>query len=62
MLGRNESGERSLEICAEQELVMGNSLFRKKDVYKYTLLRMANGRVVDRALINYVLLPKLKLG
>ena len=23
--GRNESGERLLEMCAEQELVMGNS-------------------------------------
>ena len=25
VLGRNESGERLLEICAEQELVVGNS-------------------------------------
>ena len=34
--GRNESCERLLEMCAEQELVVGNSLFRKKDVCKYT--------------------------
>ena len=32
--GRNESGERLLEMCAEQELVVGNSWFKKNDVYK----------------------------
>ena len=31
--GRNESGERLLEVCAEQELIVGNSMFRKKHVY-----------------------------
>ena len=34
--GRNESGERLLEMCAEQELVVDNSWFKKNDVYKYT--------------------------
>ena len=34
---------------------MGNSWVKKKDVYKYTWLRMAEGRVVDRVLMNYVL-------
>ena len=60
--GRNESGEGLLEMCAEQELVVGNSWFNKKDVCKYTWLRMAEGRVVDRALMDYVLLPKRMLG
>ena len=46
MPGRNESGERLLEMCVEQELVVGNSWFKKNDVYKYTWLRMAEGRVV----------------
>ena len=32
-LGKNESGERLLEICAKQELVVGNSLLKKNDVY-----------------------------
>ena len=27
--GRNESGERLLEMCAEQKLVVGNSWFKK---------------------------------
>ena len=34
--GRNESGEQLLEMSAEQELVVHNSLFKKKDVYKET--------------------------
>ena len=38
--GRNESGEQLLEMCAKQELVVGNSWFKKNDVYKYTWLRM----------------------
>ena len=56
--GRNESGERLLEMSAEQVLVVGNSWFKKNDVYKYTWLRMAERRVVDKALMDYVLLPR----
>ena len=41
---------------------MGNSWFKKKDVCKYTCLRMLEERVVDGALMDYVLLPKRKLG
>ena len=62
VIGRNESGERFLNMCGEQELVVGNSCIKKKDVYKYTWLRMAEGGVVDRAFMDYVLLPKQKLG
>ena len=58
VLGRNESGERLLEMCAEQELVVGSSWFKKNDVYQYTWLRMAEGRVVDKAVKDYVLLSK----
>ena len=60
--GRNEGGERLLEMCAEQEFVVGNSWCKKKDVYKYTWLKMAVGWVVFRALMDYVLLPKQMLG
>ena len=60
--GRNESGERLLKMCAEQELVVGNSLFKKNYVYKYTWLRMAKGSVIDRALMDYMLLPKRMIG
>ena len=46
MPGRNESGELLLEMCAEMELVMGNSWFKNKNVCKCTWLRMTEGRVV----------------
>ena len=62
MPGRNESGERPLEMYAEQELVVGNSWFKKNDVYKYTWFRMEEGWVVDKALMDYVLLPRRMLG
>ena len=60
--GRNESGERLLEMCAEEELLVGNSWFKKNYVYRYTWLRMTEGRVVDKALMDYVLLPRRMLG
>ena len=44
MPGRNDSGERLLEMCAEQELVMGNSWFKKNVVYKYTCMVENGGR------------------
>ena len=56
--GRNKTGERLLKMCAEQELLVGNSWFKKKDVYKYMWLRMAVGRVVNRGVMDYVLLPR----
>ena len=56
--GRNQSGEQLLEMCKEQEFVVGNSWFKKNDVYKYTWLRMEEGRVVEKALMDYVLLPR----
>ena len=34
---------------------MGNSWFKKNDVYKYTWLRMVEGRLADKALMDYVL-------
>ena len=34
--GRNESRERLLDMCAEKELLVGNSWFTKNYVYKYT--------------------------
>ena len=60
--GRNESGERLLEMCADQELVVGNSWFKKNYVYKYTWLRIAEGRVAYKVLIDYVLLRRRMLG
>ena len=47
-------------MCADQELLVSNSWF-KKNVHKYTWLRMAEGRVVDKALMDYVWLPRRML-
>ena len=56
--GENESGERLLDMCVEQELAIGNSFFKKKGINKYTWIRVANGRVIERALMDYVLITK----
>merc|ERR1712055_719203 len=56
--GENESGERLLEMCMERELVVGNSMFKKKRINKYTWIRVADGRVVDKALMDYVLIER----
>ena len=45
--GENESGERLLDMCVEQELAIGNSFFMKKGINKYTWIRVANGRVIE---------------
>ena len=60
--GENESGERLLDMCVEQELVIGNSFFKKKEINKYTWIRVANGRVIERALMDYVLITKRMVG
>ena len=59
--GENESGERLLDMCVEQELAIGNS-FVKKGINKYTWIRVANGRVIERALMDYVLITKRMVG
>ena len=60
--GENESGERLLDMCVEQELVIGNSFFKKKGINRYTWIRVANGRVIERALMDYVLITKRMVG
>ena len=58
----NESGERLLDMCVEQELLIGNRFFKKKGIDKYTWIRVANGRVIERALMDYVLITKRMVG
>ena len=60
--GENESGERLLDMCVEQELAIGNSFFKKKEINKYTWIRVANGRVIEKALMDYVLITKRMVG
>ena len=60
--GRNGSGEKMLEMCIERELVIANTVFKKKDVHKYTWVRVDSGRVVDRALMDYVVVSRRMRG
>ena len=41
-------------MCVEQELAIGNSLFKKKGINKCTWIGVANGRVIERALMDCV--------
>ena len=54
--GVNMSGLRMLEMCLEYDLAVGNSLFKKNVIKKYTWVRMVGGQVVERALMDYVLI------
>ena len=42
--------------------MVGNTWFKKKCVNKYTWMRVAGGRVVDRALMDYVLVCRRLIG
>ena len=43
-------------------MIIGNRFFKKKGINKYTLIRVANGRVIERALMDYVLITKRMIG
>ena len=60
--GRNENGERMIGLCVERDMVVGNTFFKKKDIYKYTWVRQEDGRVVDRALMDYVVVSRNVIG
>ena len=60
--GRNNSGDRLLETCSEMELVVGNTYFRMERKSKFTLQMIDNGRLVERAMMDYVLVEKSVLG
>jgi len=60
--GRNENGEKMIGLCVEREMVIGNTLFAKKDIYKYTWVRQEGGRVVDRAMMDYVVVSRKVIG
>ena len=48
--GRNESGEMLVNMCAEHEMVIGNTWFKKAPINRYTWVRVIEERVVSRAL------------
>ena len=60
--GMNESGERLIGLCTERELIVANTWFRKHLNHKYTWQRQAHGNVVDRALMDYIIISKECIG
>uniref|UniRef100_A0A8C8DHP6 ribonuclease H n=1 Tax=Oryzias sinensis TaxID=183150 RepID=A0A8C8DHP6_9TELE len=57
--GKNDNGERLIGMCTEREMVIGNTWFRKKEIHKYTWVRQSGGRVIDKALMDYVVVSKV---
>ena len=56
----NDSGDNLIGLCMKQKLVFGNSLFKKQDIHKYTWVKIAHGAVVERAMLDFVLISKKK--
>ena len=54
--GVNENGESLIEMCNERSMIVGNTYFEKKLIYKYTWERENGG---ERSLIDYVLVEKM---
>ena len=56
--GRNDSGNELIGLCIEREILVGNTCFKKKDINKYTWDRVGKCIVIDRALMDYLLISK----
>ena len=54
--------ERLLELRSYLKLVIGNMYFKKKGINKLLCQRMDNGSLVERAMMDYVLVEKSVLG
>ena len=50
--GKNESGQRLVEFCLENNMKIGNTFFKKKRIHKWTWKSDING---EGALLDYVL-------
>ena len=63
MVGTGYLGEMNIEkeSCVKRELVVGNTLF-KKGIHKYIWMRQDNGRAVDRAMMDCVVVLRNVIG
>ena len=52
--GMNESGEWMIDWCMQYEMTVCNTLFKKRDVHKYTWIRKVRGMIVESALMDYM--------
>ena len=62
MPGVNESSERLLDMYVGKLLTVGNSSLKKKTVNNYTWVKVVGGRMVERALMDYMLITKRIIG
>ena len=49
--GKNVNGEKFLELCAANEMLIGNTWFNKKNIHKYTWVSGVTG---NPALLDYI--------
>ena len=49
-----EGGEWMVDWCMQYEMTVCNTLFKKKDVHKYTWVRKIRGEIVQSALMDYM--------
>ena len=52
--GVNESGEWMVDWSMQYEMTVCNTLFKKKDVHKYTWVRKIRGEIVESAVMRDV--------
>ena len=43
-------------------MMIGNVLFKKKLINKYTWMKVANGRIIEKALMDYILIIQRMTG
>ena len=53
---RDENGDRLVDLCSENGLVVGNTLFEHRDIHKYTW--RGDGERGGRSMLDYVLVDK----
>ena len=42
--------------------MIDNTMFKKKDIHKYTWMKQDGGRIVDRAMMDYVVISRDMVG
>lgn len=54
--GKNKNGENLLELCAANEMIIGNTWFNKRKIHKYTWVSGVTG---DCALLDYICVSQM---
>ena len=49
-----EGGEWMVDWCMQYEMTVCNTLFKKRDVHKYTWVQKLRGEIVESAIMDYM--------